>query len=104
MNISIDFDDTYTRDPQMWDNFIRLAQMSGHNVYCVTARSWREDEQVLGTVGKVVGRENCHFTALQGKKAYMNAKGIIIHVWIDDMPDMIVRGIEEVNGGKIYLE
>lgn len=33
----------------------------------------------------------------------MNAQGIIIHVWIDDMPDMIVRGIEEVNGGKIYL-
>jgi hypothetical protein len=30
--------------------------------------------------------------------------GIKIDVWIDDMPDCIVRGIDtEVNDGKIYL-
>jgi hypothetical protein len=104
VNISIDFDDTYTRDPEMWNAFIRLAQASGHKVYCVTARSWREDEQVLGSVGQVVGRENCYFTALQGKKAFMAASGIIIHVWIDDMPHMIVDGIETVNDGKIFLD
>lgn len=104
MNIAIDFDDTYTRDPQLWDNFISLALQSGHNVYCVTARANPNDEEVLGSIGQMVGRNNCYFTAMQGKRAYMNANKIIIHVWIDDMPDMIVRGIEvEQNDGLIYL-
>jgi len=104
MNIAIDFDDTYTRDPQMWDKFIGLAQLSGHTVYCVTARSHNYDPEVLDSIGKVVGVGNCYFTAMQGKRAYMYANNININVWIDDTPDMIVRGIEvEQNDGKIYL-
>ena len=103
MNISIDFDDTYTRDPALWNAFIMQAKASGHNVYCVTARSFRQDREVLDSIGKYVGESNCYFTAMQGKRAYMNEQKIIIHVWIDDMPDMIVSGIETVNGGKIYV-
>ena len=103
MNIAIDFDDTYTRDPGFWNLVIAHAQVRQHKVYCVTARANPNDEQVLGSIGKVIGRENCYFTAMQGKRAYMNEQKIIIHVWIDDMPDMIVSGIETVNGGKIYV-
>lgn len=75
MNISIDFDDTYTRDPEMWNAFIRLAQASGHKVYCVTARSWREDEQVLGTVGNVVGRENCFLHCTPRQEGFYECTG-----------------------------
>jgi hypothetical protein len=103
MNLAIDFDDTYTRDPQMWDAFIGLALKNGHNVYCVTARAHAQDEQVLGSIGQMVGRQNCYFTAMQGKRAYMWANKIRIDVWIDDMPDMIVNGIEHVNDGQIIL-
>ena len=103
MNIAIDFDDTYTRDPQMWDAFIGLALKNGHNVYCVTARANTQDQQVLGSIGQMVGRQNCYFTAMQGKRAYMWANKIRIDVWIDDMPDMIVNGIEHVNDGQIIL-
>ena len=104
MNLSLDFDDTYTRDPQMWDNFIRLAQLSGHNVYLVTARTPEQGEEVLNSVGKVVGRDRCYFTSMQGKRKYMWANKIRIDVWIDDMPDMIVSGIDDtVNNGHIYL-
>jgi hypothetical protein len=103
MNIAVDFDDTYTRDPQMWDAFIGLALKNGHNVYCVTARAHTQDEQVLGSIGQMVGRQNCYFTAMQGKRAYMWANKIRIDVWIDDMPDMIVNGIEHVNDGHIIL-
>ena len=102
MNIAIDFDDTYTRDPYMWDAF-GLALKNGHNVYCVTARAHAQDEQVLGSIGQMVGRQNCYFTAMQGKRAYMWANKIRIDVWIDDMPDMIVNGIEHVNDGQIIL-
>lgn len=104
MNIALDFDDTYTRDPVFWDMFIMNAIQRNHKVYCVTARSNPKDEEVLGSIGKAVGRDNCFFTAMQGKRAYMYANKINIDVWIDDMPDMIVRGIEvEHNDGRIYL-
>lgn len=104
MNIAIDFDDTYTRDPDFWNLVIAHAKVRNHNVYCVTARANPHDEQVLNSIGKVIGPANCYFTAMQGKRAYMYANKINIDVWIDDMPDMIVRGIEvEQNDGKIYL-
>ena len=104
MNIAIDFDDTYTRDPGFWNLVIAHAITRNHRVYCVTARANPNDEEVLGSIGKVIGRDNCYFTAMQGKRAYMYANKINIDVWVDDMPDMIVRGIEEVNNGKIYLD
>jgi hypothetical protein len=103
MNIAVDFDDTYTRDPAMWNDFILLAKSFGHTVYCVTARAHSQDEQVLGSIGRVVGADHCYFTAMQGKRAYMWANKIKIDVWIDDMPDMIVNGIEHVNDGQIIL-
>jgi hypothetical protein len=41
---------------------------------------------------------------MQGKRNYMWKKGIKIDVWIDDMPDAILHGIDnDVNDGKIYL-
>jgi hypothetical protein len=104
MNIAIDFDDTYTRDPFFWNIVIAHAFNRGHKVYCVTARADKNDQEVLGSIGKVVGEANCYFTAMQGKRAYMYANGIKIDVWVDDTPDMIVRGIDvDVNDGKIYL-
>jgi len=29
MNISLDFDNTYTRDPYSWDQFIKMMSMAG---------------------------------------------------------------------------
>lgn len=93
MNISIDFDDTYTRDPQFWNNFIYLAQASGHKVYCVTARGeeyeCEEDMQVKPTIGQLVGQDSCIFTNGMQKRQFCLDRGIKIHVWIDDMPEAI---------------
>ena len=33
MNISIDYDDTYTKDPLMWNWFAQQALDRGHKVY-----------------------------------------------------------------------
>jgi hypothetical protein len=99
MNISLDFDDTYTRDPQMWNNFINLALLSGHKVYCVTLRTPEQGDAVLNSIGKLVP---VYFCSMQSKAKYMYAHGIHIDVWIDDMPICIVEGIEVVNDGRIY--
>jgi len=76
----------------------------GHTVYCVTLRTPDQGAEVLATVGQRVGVSNVYFTSMQSKRAFMWKSGIKIDVWIDDMPDCIVRGIDtEVNDGKIYL-
>ena len=104
MNLSLDFDDTYTRDPSFWNEFIRNANDRGHTVYVVTARTPEQGAEVLNSVGKIVGKDLCFFTSMQGKRKFMQANKIRIDVWIDDMPDMIVSGIDDtVNNGHIYL-
>jgi acid phosphatase class B len=97
MNISIDFDDTYTRDPQLWNEFIRSAHAAGHTVYCVTARgSEYEDEvnEVLESIGKFVSPHNCIFTGGKQKRQFCLQRSIYINVWIDDMPEAIPNGTE----------
>ena len=47
MNISLDFDDTYTRDPAFWNSFIVGARGRGHHVYLVTARTPEQGQEVL---------------------------------------------------------
>ena len=92
MNISIDFDDTYTRDPLMWNDLVYLAKARGHKVYCVTARGESfpdEVTEVLDTIGQLIGQENCIFTDGKQKRQFCLDKNINIHVWIDDMPEAI---------------
>lgn len=101
MNISIDYDDTYTRDPELWDAFIRSAQARGHDVYCVTARSaeYRDERQaVLETIGRIIGQDHCVFTGGLAKRPYCEANGIHIQVWIDDMPEAIPMGMGHLFG------
>ena len=91
MNISLDFDETYTRDPEMWDLFVALAQSRGHTVYCVTAREPlpKFKEEVYDTIGKQIGERNCYFTDGSAKERFMFDRGILIDVWIDDSPKFI---------------
>ena len=91
MNISLDYDNTYTRDPVYWNQFIDLSARSGHSVYCVTMRynhQWEADE-VINSIGLKIGKDNCYFTNRKNKKEFMFGKNISIDVWIDDNPFFI---------------
>jgi hypothetical protein len=91
MIISIDFDDTYTKDPAFWDSFCLNAFRSGHLVYCVSARPEGHMEKVRETIGRIIGRERCFGTGLKPKRDWMKQNtNISIDVWIDDTPDAIV--------------
>jgi acid phosphatase class B len=96
MNISIDFDDTYTRDPILWNEFIHTAQAAGHKVYCVTARGETYPDEVTevhSTIGQLVGQENCIFTGGKQKRQFCLNRNVHISVWIDDMPEAIPNSI-----------
>lgn len=91
MNISVDFDDTYTRDPIFWNRFIEMAWEFGHTVYCVTARENTPINQweVYESIGRLIGKDNCYFTSQMAKAKFMFDKGILIDVWIDDLPSNV---------------
>jgi hypothetical protein len=90
MIISIDYDNTYTVDPVLWDQFIKNAISKGHTVYCISARSEPMMEDAKNTIGKIIGPANCFGTNFEPKKSFMwkNHK-IKIDVWIDDTPEYI---------------
>lgn len=90
MNISLDYDDTYTRDPALWDAFIEQARKQGHKVFCVTMRypHWSESKPVFESLtGKV---DDFFFTGRKAKRPFMYQQRINIDVWIDDQPNWIV--------------
>ncbi len=38
MNVAIDYDDTYTLNPILWNQIIEIFMKQNNNVYCVTKR------------------------------------------------------------------
>lgn len=86
MNISLDFDRTYTLDPEFWNNFILSCERRGHTVYCVTLRHEFESGPVYKTIGKLIDHDRIIFCGQRAKLDICESQGIYIDVWIDDMP------------------
>lgn len=95
MILSIDYDDTYTRDPDLWDGFIRNALKSGHEVYCVSARHEFHMREVRKKLGPIIGDERCIGTNGAAKRDHLwGIRGVYADVWIDDQPDTVTIGYE----------
>jgi len=88
MIIAIDYDGTFTEDPNLWKLFIENARSHGHTVYCVTIREEKFGGQVVkDAIGSLVN--GIYFTNGEMKEKYMFQQGICVNVWIDDCPGMI---------------
>ncbi|CAN7331125.1 hypothetical protein LJR084_001943 [Variovorax sp. LjRoot84] len=89
MLIALDYDGTYTADPDLWIGFISAARARGHQVWLVTMRDEFEaadvHRQLLGKVDRIV------FTGRRAKLPFLQARGIKPHIWIDDMPHWILN-------------
>ena len=91
MIIALDYDDTYTRDPETWNKVIKLFQEAGHTVICVTLRPEVMGAPVLASIGKVIGVDKCLFSNGCWKSVTAENAGYKVNVWIDDLPNMIYR-------------
>ena len=95
LNIALDFDDTYTAAPELWQRFIEDADRSGHNIWMVTAR--RETADNRDIISKALGRHEDYvtlvFANLKSKMDHCDSIGLKIHIWIDDSPYAIIHGI-----------
>ena len=83
MRIALDYDGTYTADPELWEAFIHNAHAAGHEVVCVTMRY--PHEGAPGIPCRVV------FTSRLAKWRAMIERGEPVDVWIDDQPGYITQ-------------
>jgi hypothetical protein len=86
--ISLDYDATFTADPELWLEFIKTAKTRGHEIYCVTARfDWEADsmDARLKEAVRVI------FCDRQAKRTSAEKAGIKIDIWIDDVPENITN-------------
>lgn len=83
MIIALDYDGTYTADPELWDGFIRAARKRMHEVHIVTMRHYGETVVLGEPVNRV------HYTDRKAKRPFMEALGLQVQIWIDDRPDFI---------------
>jgi len=89
MIISLDYDQTFTEDPDRWLEFANSMRFGGHQIYGITMRYPDEtagmDRKYLDACDKIF------FTCRKAKWYFMADKGIKIDVWIDDSPHWIMR-------------
>jgi len=86
--IALDYDDTYTKDPEFWETVIRYAYTKNHTVICVTMRHQHEGEELFHSIGKLC---RIIFTGRIAKQCYLSEMEIYPDIWIDDRPEWILR-------------
>jgi len=88
MKIALDYDDTYTVDPFLWDLFIASAIARGHDVIVVTGRvdSPTAEEVKINPPYPII----VYYTSGKAKRPFLEEKGIHVDVWIDDRPEYIL--------------
>ncbi|MGR9108614.1 MAG: hypothetical protein ACU843_16975 [Gammaproteobacteria bacterium] len=102
MLIVLDYDETYTVAPALWDGFIVSAQQHGHTVVCCTMRSSGQDSY-NGDVISDMGRHGIpivYAADYRDKWEAMQGAGFTPEnaIWIDDRPMYIFmnRAIDEL--------
>lgn len=98
MIISVDYDSTYSADPATFNIIIQTFQAAGHTVICCTGRDVAMGQEVLDSIGKLVGESNCVFAGKNWKRDAATAAGFDVDVWIDDMPEMVARQVLVLGG------
>lgn len=88
LTIAVDYDGTYSADPDTFNKMIALFLAAGHTVICVTGRSddGVMDVPVRASIGKLVP---CVFAGKEWKADAAKAAGYNVNIWMDDIPNMI---------------
>ena len=87
MLLALDFDATYTLDPDYWNKVIELTRESGHEIIMATYRHAVADwDPIMEKIDLDI-----HFTDGKAKKPFLEEKGIVVDVWLDDRPLTVVE-------------
>lgn len=88
MIVSIDYDGTFTADPEIWTEIIKLLQARGHQVICTTNRRAESpgSQEVRNNLEALVP---IVFAGNQFKRDAAKQQGWKVDVWMDDNPGTI---------------
>lgn len=88
MKIALDYDDTYTKDHELWSQFIKSAQRRGHDVWIVTMRFSHEAIEPIRGLDDI--EVPVVYTGRQGKKSICKERNLFFDIWIDDHPEYVI--------------
>jgi hypothetical protein len=92
MIISLDYDDTFTKDPDAWLEVANTLRAAGHTIYGITMRY---PEETVGMSKKYLDAcDKIFFTSRKAKWQYLTERGLDVDVWIDDSPHYILRSAQ----------
>ncbi len=92
MLIALDYDDTFTADPEYWKEVMLLSRKYGHKIHIVTMRCPIQDvipeaeELLLDFEVPIIYADG------KAKREVTEALGHNFHIWIDDKPSGIDNG------------
>lgn len=86
MTISIDYDKTWSVDPDLWRKFYYDAKERGHRVIIATNRKEWSDDMKRGAIPDDL---SIYFCGGKLKESHMRSLGVAVDVWIDDMPGTV---------------
>lgn len=89
MTIALDYDDTFTRDPAFWTAVVDAGRKFGHKFVCITARRDTFDNRAELSNALPAGVD-AYFSYDEPKSDFARRKGIVVDVWVDDLPGWIV--------------
>ena len=96
MIIALDYDGTFTEDPDLWIEYILDARSRNHRIVIVTLRY--ASENIPEEIVHSVGGGNVFYTGRKAKKPFMAVLGIHPNVWIDDHPQSVFLDAEQIWG------
>jgi hypothetical protein len=90
MKIALDWDGTFTRDPNLWYHFMGMCKAMGHDIRIVTLRTpamaidWGNELLPAYRIPVI-------YTSNVQKREYCDSIDWHPDIWIDDSPEFIVR-------------
>lgn len=107
MNIALDYDGTYTNDPDLWMAFVNNAIARGHQVFVVTMRYPSEARSMDPALLQILAQQKPRKKAAGSISPWVIATSreakapvclehlVEIHIWIDDNPKAVhMSGVE----------
>ena len=93
MTIALDYDDTYTLNPELFNEIIKVFKSHGYKVLIVT---YRHSTAFNDMNMNIKGISDYVFTGGIAKEKYCNECGIEIDIWIDDSPEAIIYSFKDL--------
>jgi len=91
MHIGVDFDETVTTNPFLWQQIIQLFLQNGCQVSLVSIRPLNQPNIDMMEFASACGIPMYTTNGMQ-KAPYMEAEGHPVDIWIDDAPETIPSG------------